>query len=461
MTTPRKRTRSRGRSNQALQHFQTTPLSVLEDEIRSGEQTSDLRTVFGPELASEMQQMVATPPRAGVLGGEKPLVMIVPGTMGSTMTNTRGDTGLIWINPLALAQGKLHLLKLDAAGDADADPTALVAASGLMPTTYLPMQLHLRFWGGCDVLSFPYDWRRAPEVEAEALHQFIARQRAANDRQIHLVCHSLGGLVARAYCLAHANEAKAAVAQIVMLGTPNYGSCEAVRNITVGGDIVRLAQTLNAANDPVGVARSAPALYAMLPAPTAHFPANAPYPWPFFAGFDYLDAAVYATADISAHHLAAARTAYEHLPNEPLPVPVTTIIGHDVTTCVGVVKNAGGAFDFDAHVTQDGDGTVPMASAAALPGAHNLFVRGGKHGDLPLYNNVRNAVQALVQGQQPALPTVPSMGVLAAEDEQASPGVPEAPLPGTLTQKRLDTIAARIRAGTATPKDLAALTKLR
>ena len=74
MTTPRRH--SRGRSNQALQHFQTTPVSVLEDEIRSGERSSDLRTVFGPELADEMQQMVATPPRAGVLGVEKPLVMI-------------------------------------------------------------------------------------------------------------------------------------------------------------------------------------------------------------------------------------------------------------------------------------------------------------------------------------------------------------------------------------------------
>ena len=322
------------------------------------------------------------------------------------------------------------------------------------------MQLHLRFWGGCDVLAFPYDWRRSPEVEAEALHQFIARHRAADSRQIHLVCHSLGGLVARAYCLAHADEAKTAVAQIIMLGTPNYGSCEAVRNITVGGDIVRLAQTLNASNDPVGVARSAPALYAMLPAPTGSFPASAPYPWPFFTGFDYLNAAAYATDGISAQHLDAANAAYERLTNEPLPVPVTTIVGHDVATCVGVVKTANGAFDFDTHVTQDGDGTVPMASVTALPGAHNLFVRGGKHGDLPLYNNVRNAVQALVQGQQPALPVAPSMGVLAVEDEQASPGVPESHVPGTLSQKQLDRIAARIRAGTATPKDLAVLTKL-
>ena len=89
--------------------------------------------------------------------------------------------------------------------------------------------------GGCDVLSFPFDWRRTPAASVDALRRLVLGQFQQTGRKLHLVGHSMGGLVARDFCLRYPDDASRAVAQIIQLGTPNYGSCESIRNLTVGG----------------------------------------------------------------------------------------------------------------------------------------------------------------------------------------------------------------------------------
>lgn len=444
----------------AIQRLHATPLDVLEQQIASGDLSEDLRAIVGPTLAAELEQMARTSV-AGVLAAEeRPLVVILPGITGSSLFNIVGDTGLIWLNPLALLAGKLPLLRLDPTGRRDALPGVQIVASGLLPTHYLLIQIHLRALGGCDVLGFPFDWRRALAPAVDSLRRLVLGQFRQTGRKLHLVGHSMGGLVARDFCLRYPTDAERAVAQVIQLGTPNYGSCESVRNLTTGGDTAELIVKLNPANAPLQLLRTFPGLYAMLPAPQECYPADAPFPYPYAVDLAIYDASAYGIDDLSATHLAAAQAGYEWRATAAQPpVPITIIAGYDVPTCLGFTmrRSTGGpGFDFTAAIAQDGDGTVPLASATALPGATRLYGRGLKHGDLPLYGVVRDAVLDLVHVRPPSgLESAPHSGVLGFA--APSVGVPEHPVPGTLSTSELDAIAERIRSGQATPEDLQVL----
>lgn len=438
----------------SLRELQKTPITLLEQQIRRGERTDELEAVFGPKLAAEMQQMVQQQP-AAVLGGTAPRVVLLPGIMGSTLRET-GRIGMIWMNILALLRGRMHLLALNADGTPITANTR-IAPVDLMATTYLPMRLHLKYLGGLEVLPFPFDWRFAPASAVESLRAFLARQMAESQRPLHLVGHSMGGLVARAYCLRYPDEARKTVAQVIAMGSPFYGSFEAVRNLTVGGDTLKMLS--NVTNDPTlgQIIRSMPGVYSLLPAAREDYPAGV-RPYPFETDFDWYDPDAYQT-DVLAGHLAATRAAYHSLVGKQMPVPTSVIAGHGVPTTVGLVRRNDATFDFDTR-RGDGDGTVPLASATAIPGVHQYFLQDAKHGDLPLYTEIRSAVQALVHGDTPALPQAFGAGVLGPGKKADDAGLPVAPPPGTESTPEIKARARRVRTRRATPQDLALLSRL-
>ncbi len=448
-------------TSQTLEHFQTTPLDQLEDEIKRGQHDQGLRELFGEQLAAEVQQMVNTPPQQ-VLSSDRPLVVLLPGITGSTLRSNQGSVGLIWVGITALLAGHFPLLEVAPDGG-DTGPANIVAGEPIA-LYYLPLQLHLKYLGGCDVLTFPFDWRQTPDRVADQLRGLLNRLNDPDGRKVHLVGHSMGGLVARCYCLRYPHEAQRLVEQVVMLGTPNYGSTEAVRNLISGGETLLLAQKLNSKNRALQVARSFPSIYAMLPAPPDCYPDDAPLPYPFaLDGLDPYDVQGYQIDGVSRPLMERAQSFYRNLAGQTPPVPVQVIAGYDLPTRVGVSKAARSdrpAFDFDAQISNLGDGTVPLGSVVGIPDVNRYYVHKGKHSDLPLYGNVRGAVKDLVYGQIPNLPTSHQGGaVLRGDDGPTLQTVPEAPLPGSLSQAQLDAIAERIRLGQATPEDLAALAK--
>ncbi|RRR73119.1 MAG: alpha/beta fold hydrolase [Candidatus Viridilinea halotolerans] len=448
---------------QALNHLQTTPLETIEDEIRSGILTDDLQAVYGDALAQELTQMVRSTP-GGVLSTDGARVVILPGVTGSTLLSNRGQLGLIWLDLLAIARGRLHQLRLHTDGASDAPGVEIVAGRPL--PIYLPLQWHLKYWAHCQVYAFPYDWRHTPAQLAEQLKAFLLRLCPDEDSPpVHLVGHSMGGLVAREFCYRYPDLARVTVRQIIMLGTPNYGSCEPVRQITVGGGLPELAQRLNQANEPIRVARSFPSLYAMLPAPPEAYPEEAPLPYPFVTdAFDYYRESAYrldAQQGFNPQLLASAKQRYLERPRSALSVPVRIIAGYGLPTCTGVVPQESPdqpILDFATHTNELGDGTVPLAAVTALPGAECYYLRGGGHGALPYLSAVRDAVQSLIGGQRPSLPTTfLESGVLSSQPTtQPDPG-PKPPLPGELSDAELAACAERLRSDTATPEDWIAL----
>ncbi len=101
--------------------------------------------------------------------------------------------------------------------------------------------------------QFPYDWRRDNVENARKLHEFILERKAYvqreiekrfgvkdRDVQLDIVAHSMGGLIARYYLMYGAQELPAEgppkptwegrrhVDRVILVGTPNAGSIEAV-----------------------------------------------------------------------------------------------------------------------------------------------------------------------------------------------------------------------------------------
>jgi len=89
--------------------------------------------------------------------------------------------------------------------------------------TLLPLEGYLRWRGFSQVLSFNYPSSEGVERGAIALRDYLRRH--VRGGRIDLVCHSLGGLVARAY-LQQLGGARR-VDHCITLGTPHQGTYNA------------------------------------------------------------------------------------------------------------------------------------------------------------------------------------------------------------------------------------------
>lgn len=85
---------------------------------------------------------------------------------------------------------------------------------------YGPIIQHLKD-NGIDTQVFTYDWRQDIRVSADRLSEFIDAHTATGER-IHLVGHSMGGLVARAY--AGRTQAAGRIDRLLTVGSPHTGT---------------------------------------------------------------------------------------------------------------------------------------------------------------------------------------------------------------------------------------------
>ena len=139
--------------------------------------------------------------------------------------------------------------------------------------------------------QFAYDWRRDNAEAAGELYRFLLRERenvaarlaenmadapAAEEIRFDLVAHSMGGLVAR-YMLRYGDQPLPAdgsmpeltwagaklVDRVILVGTPNAGSAEALRQLVEGKDFGPLWLP----TAPAAVLGTLPGVYQLLPRP--------------------------------------------------------------------------------------------------------------------------------------------------------------------------------------------------
>lgn len=209
-----------------------------------------LRDHFGPEKYERLQRLAervrSARHKRGPLRGN---IIFIPGIMGSELSVTEdGDDDVVWVSFLKLIWGGIAKLRLDKDGLQEADSGLRVQPSGLDKDSYAETILWLKaYW---NVEPFAYDWRKDLDQAADNLKDLIETK--FKDQPVHLVAHSMGGLVSRNFIRLYPKVWKAMLepkkvqgGRLIMLGTPNYGSY-AIANAMVAGD--KLVRRLAAAD---------------------------------------------------------------------------------------------------------------------------------------------------------------------------------------------------------------------
>src|SRR5262245_6776679 len=195
----------------------------FEDQLRLlGDETTStaVKAWLGSTAFDELKGFLPT--LAGHLGAGPKNIVFVPGVMGSTLQSV-GLGGVWWLDMLR-ARDRVDRLAMTADGDSDADSEADIQP-GTVDVTYIPFRSAIansNDFGGSK--QYPYDWRRKIESVISGLRDEILRCHNEYQRPVHLVAHSMGGLVIRATLMKYGLELWPKLGKIVFIGTPHYGA---------------------------------------------------------------------------------------------------------------------------------------------------------------------------------------------------------------------------------------------
>jgi pimeloyl-ACP methyl ester carboxylesterase len=349
-----------------------SPADLHEDQIiallRSGAHAAMLSAYFGELEYRELSQLAKIAATRSNDRGEP--VFILPGIMGSRLGSMQRRTAsLLWLHPMAIAQGGLSQLALPA-GKA-------LRALGVMLPGYLKLRLSLEIAGFVPVFH-PFDWRSDLETLARALLRAIEKSGA---RKVHIVAHSMGGVVAR---IALGKDSNRRIQRLIQLGAPNQGSFAPVQAMRAAYPTVRKIAALDQISTAEQLARTVfltlPGLYQMLPSALTPDEPNLfnPSQWP---------------QDDLVPDATMLKRAYKV--RSCLPPPderCAVIVGTHQETVTSLRVGDDG---FEYSVRRDGDGTVPL-ERALWQGAETWFVQ-ENHGALTNNNEVLAAVTNLLK----------------------------------------------------------------
>jgi pimeloyl-ACP methyl ester carboxylesterase len=386
-------------TNDLLHRWSTQSLAEIEDQIISGDDRESIVQLLGADTVAEIQAISFGPPQTG----PREDVVLLPGIMGSLLSSIRGVTSLLWINPLLFLQGNARYLRLNATGDSDESLEVECVPIGLEKLTYLKISLLLN--RQVNLREFPYDWRRPIENNADILHTCLERWSGDDpQRKFTLVAHSMGGLVSRTYMARHPDSAEKHIKRLIMHGTPNFGSTNAIDTLLNGNSMMATVDRLNKKNDMRELVYGLPSIYQLLPVPTDLFPSGYDYP----ANFDLYQAAEWKFDLIQQKYLDGALALHQVLAESDPQVEQVVIAGCNIETIVGVrLVNSSATPKLEIAKVKSGqdsgDGTVPLWSAL-LPAARCFFVQ-EVHRNLPGNGRIIRATLDLIQSGHCDLPT--------------------------------------------------------
>jgi len=350
-----------------------------------------LRTYFGDLRYQRLHGLAVR--RASTRGkrGEKGNVVVIHGIMGAELSAFDGERpNRIWMRVLRLLLGGLVSLRLNDDGSGDADAMGEVRATGILKNTYGELLLSLaEHW---NVKPFWFDWRKDIRTAAGQLDVRISEW--FGDRApVHIVAHSMGGLVARTFIKQYPKRWKAMRGRLVMLGTPNHGSFDIPSVLTGADKTVRkleLCDIKHNLGEVLEILHSFVGSYQMLPSPR-----EMPKIAPLYSADTY--GALRKPLSVPQRHLDNAREFHEWLRDAIDPARMTYIAGYNRPTLCDIRKQNWKSLDsLDAYdVTLEGDGRVPHA-LGRLKGVPTYYVD-ELHGDLPSNQQVLAALEELLE----------------------------------------------------------------
>jgi pimeloyl-ACP methyl ester carboxylesterase len=356
---------------------------------------SELKDYFGTEELERLQQLVGfsqtVRSRSAPLGN----LIFLHGITGSDLgvASGAGKPDDVWVNFFRLINGRIERLKLAPDGAREADPTWRVVPLGVNKRYYARAVLALG--GRWNVTPFAYDWRKDIDDSSNELAKLIRRD--FQGKPVHLVAHSMGGLVCRNFIRLYPDLWEAIKdpglvrgGRLIMLGTPNYGSFCIPQVITGQDKMIRLLATLDVRHDLselLEVTNSFVGSYLLLPAPAKLTPAlQKLYRAETWGG----------TSGLVQRHLDRAYQFYHDLEAAGPTIDPTRMIyiaGCRQATLSGLkIANRG---DFDYELTYAGDGRVPH-DLGLLKDVSTYYVDEA-HGDLARNESVIAAVDELLE----------------------------------------------------------------
>lgn len=204
----------------------------------------------------------------GIAAGPRPVVILMPGIMGSHIEINRrkgggpGSGNRIWFEVGSLFIGRL--------ADIRDWKDKKVEVEDLFEMFYGDLADHLAL--SHEVIRCPYDWRKPLKDCAQTLKDRIEEAaRAQPGQPIRLLAHSMGGLVARAMIKEYPDAWRKVVdtgGRLIMLGTPNNGSHLMVHTLLGKSGSMRKLEMLDAAHglqDILDIVAGFPGALALLP----------------------------------------------------------------------------------------------------------------------------------------------------------------------------------------------------
>ncbi|WP_077003198.1 alpha/beta hydrolase [Variovorax sp. KK3] len=372
---------------------------------------------------------------ADLAAGMPKNVIFAPGVMGSTL-HSKGLGGVWWLD-MMFARDKLNGLALAPGGTNDADADADIRASGI-DVQYVSLRRAIAAsasFGGSQ--EFPYDWRKSFAHSAAALRDAVLDCHKQTGKKVHLVAHSMGGLMVRSALMLHGDELWPKIEKVVFVGTPHYGSPSIagyLKNHLWGFEALAVVGMFLSRE----TFRSLPGVLSLLPAPVGVYPGTRgegvkPEDHPC-ANFDMYDATAW-KLDLDAKQTSQLqsvldeaaqfhRDLYRWHNDELLQTHKERML-----MIAGVGQEGLFRMEFDEQfwglwertrkhckrvpgsLDYDGDGRVPLASAQ-LEDVTIRYVN-GVHGGLTGIPAVQADVLAWLEGGKLKLPTTPK-GALGA-----------------------------------------------
>jgi pimeloyl-ACP methyl ester carboxylesterase len=342
------------------------PDEAIERLLASGERRRELVALLGEEAYRELSGLAR---RARQTRRAGPVVYVLPGLMGSRI-GTRGRLldDVLWLDLVEVAAGHLTRLALPRG--------ARLVPLGVMLLNALKLKLSLQV-AGFDARFHAYDWRRGLEGLAQDLNARIA---AEGSRDVLLVGHSMGGVVARLALAADAGH----IARVVQLGSPNLGSFAPVLALRAVYPTVRKLAALDLRHDAEDLARivfrTLPSLHELLPDPALD------------SEVDLFDPAAWPDDALRPDRGQLTEAANARARWPAADARCLHVVGVRQET---VIRARLRGREFHYALERDGDGTVPLR-LAMLAGAQHWFVA-EQHGGLPNNGKVISAVVDLLR----------------------------------------------------------------
>ncbi|HOY59253.1 MAG TPA: CHAT domain-containing protein, partial [Verrucomicrobiota bacterium] len=336
-------------------------------------QAGDGRQDFQPLDLTPREPSPPAPPREG---HPRPVVIIVPGIMG-THLKVNGDR--IWMDPFDLAVGGMRKLGIDAPN---------VAPDALMGSVYGDIMRYLARTH--EVIAFPYDWRKSIRDEAKRLAALVAdtlEQEHRTRQPVQILAHSMGGLVTRAMFALFpdlwARLTQHPDGRFVMLGTPNGGSYTIPRLLVAQEKTVRLLALVDftqTQSQLLQIISGFPGVLEMLP-PDPQHDLFAPAFWTNLLAQVGPQAGWVAPPPQALEAARATRAWLDQNPPQSDRILYVAGCAPETPVALEVVTRAGERTEVRFHGSAAGDGRVPWSTGVPR-NVRTWFMRDVAHGDL-------------------------------------------------------------------------------